>query len=176
MLRVAMVPPLVCLMRDGNYGAALGLGAVAAASDALDGWLAKRFQWQTPLGGVLDPVADKLLLLACFVGLWGAGPVPGWLLALILGRDLLIVAGAVSYHVLFGALQARPTLLGKLTTVVQIGFVLGLLFELAGGPLPPFGLPFGIVLVTAVTVASGVDYVQDWSRRALREARRRRER
>lgn len=171
--RMVLVLPLVWSMREGDHRVALALAALAAASDALDGWLAKRFGWVTRLGGVLDPVADKLLLLACFTGLWSIEAIPTWLLMLVLGRDLVIVVGAVTYHVRIGELNAQPSRLGKLTTVVQIVFVLGLMLELAGGWLPQGSRGIATLIVALATLASGADYVQHWSRRALRESRRR---
>src|SRR5580765_6764447 len=81
--RMLMVVPLAWLILDGHYRGALLVAASAGATDALDGLLAKRYGWQSWLGGVLDPLADKLLLIACFVSLDLAGAIPDWLMWLV---------------------------------------------------------------------------------------------
>ena len=169
--RMLMVPLLLWCLNTGDHVAALSIALVAGFTDALDGWLAKRFGWQTWLGGVLDPIADKLLLDASFIGLWLATAVPGWLAALVVGRDVVIVSGASAYHFLIGTVTGRPTLLSKVTTVVQIAFVLALLIGLARRPLPQDLSLAAVGLVAALTLASGIDYVVRWGLRA-RNARR----
>ena len=173
--RMLLVLPLVWSLSDGDYGLALGIALTAGASDALDGWLAKRHGWQTRLGGLLDPVADKLLLVASFVGLWLAGSSPGWFTLLVIGRDVVIVSGAVAYNAIVGPVEGDPTLLSKATTVAQIGLVLGLLVGLAWRPWPATVSLTGIWLVAALTFASGIDYVVRWSLRAYRALRARRQ-
>ena len=172
-LRIVLVVPLCRLIEAGRYDGALLVAAVAGFSDALDGFLAKRYGWQSWLGGVLDPVADKLLLTVAFVWLALAGDLPAWLAALVVGRDLVIVAGAVAYHNLIGRFEAAPSRLSKLTTAVQLGFVLVELMRLAGWFELPAALRTGLVaLVSALTVASGLHYVIHWTGRALQEKRR----
>ncbi len=171
-LRLLLVLPAYWLIGARDHAAALAIVAVAGASDALDGFLAKRYGWQSRLGAMLDPLADKLLLLACFLGLVTTGALPPWLLVLVIGRDLLIVCGAVAYHNLVGPFEAEPTRLSKLTTVVQIVCVLGELVRLAWWP----GMPGREVLIWAtavLTVGSGLHYVVTWSLRALHAARAR---
>ena len=124
LLRMLLVVPLCWLIADGHYDGALVVAAIAGLSDAVDGFLAKRYGWQSWLGGILDPIADKLLLMAGFLWLAFAGDVPGWLAALVIGRDLVIVGGAVAYYYLIGRFDAAPSRLSKLTTLVQIVFVL----------------------------------------------------
>lgn len=173
--RMALAAPLAWLILDGQYAAALVVALLAGGSDAVDGWLAKRFDWGSWLGGVLDPLADKLMLLAAFTALTVRDASPAWLLGLVLGRDLLIVAGAVAYHNFVGRLDARPTRLSKLTTLLQIVYVLALLLALAPVYALPRALELALLWATAaVTVASGADYVVRWSlkaRAALRAAR-----
>ena len=167
-LRIALVWPVFWLISNGLFGLALLLAAFAGLSDAVDGWLAKRFDWQSRLGGMLDPLADKLLLLAGFSALASAGVVPWWLLAVVVGRDVLIVCGAIAYHNLIGSFDAKPTLLSKLTTVVQIVFVLAELLRLAWLPNLP-GREILLVATALLTVVSGLHYVLVWSLRARRE-------
>ncbi len=167
-MRMALVWPVFWLISHGQFGLALLLAALAGISDALDGWLAKRFNWQSRLGGLMDPLADKLLLLAGFTALAAIGEVPFWLLLLVIGRDLAIVCGAVAYHNLIGPFDAQPSRLSKLTTLVQILFVLADLLRLAWAPgLPGRNLLLGFVAL--LTAASGLHYVWIWSLRARRE-------
>jgi len=163
--------PLVWTLRAGDYDWSLVIALAAGGSDAVDGWLAKRYGWQTRLGGLLDPVADKLLLVAGFVGLWMADASPTWLTALVIGRDVVIVAGAVAYNAMVGPIEGDPSMLSKATTVAQIGLVLILLVGLVTRPLPADLAIGSIWLVAALTFASGIDYVVRWSLRAYRGLR-----
>ena len=168
-LRMALVVPLAWMIRETRYDEAVVVAAIAGLTDALDGFLAKRYCWQSWLGGVLDPIADKLMLVACFVTLGLVGAHPDWLTGLVVGRDVVIVAGAVAWHNLIGRIHAQPTRLSKLTTVVQIVYVLAQLLHLSHWlELPPRLLEVLIVVTAALTAASGLQYVVVWSRKALR--------
>jgi len=174
-LRMLLVVPLVWLIRDAQYDGALLIAACAGATDALDGYLAKRFGWQSWLGGILDPIADKLMLIACFVSLGMIGAHPAWVTWLVVGRDVVIVAGAATYHFLVGRLSAEPSQLSKVTTVIQIVYVLAQLVHLTSWvdvPLLTSALMWATVLCT---IASGMQYVAVWSRKAQRELRSQRE-
>ena len=172
-LRIALVVPLCLLILDQRYPAALLVAAVAGFSDALDGLLAKRFAWQSWIGGMLDPLADKLLLTACFITLAMVGAIPPWLTVLVVVRDLVIVAGAIAYHALIGRFDAAPTRLSKWTTVVQIVFVLYQLAHRADLMPSMRELDLALIALTAgLTVVSGLHYVIIWARRA--EFRKRR--
>jgi cardiolipin synthase len=168
-LRMVLVVPLAWMIRETRYDEAVVVAAVAGLTDALDGFLAKRYRWQSWLGGVLDPIADKLMLVACFITLGMVGAHPDWLTWLVVGRDAVIVAGAVAWHNLIGRIHAQPTWLSKLTTVVQIVYVLAQLLHLSHWlDLPPPVLD-GLLWLTAIlTVVSGLQYVVVWSRKALR--------
>jgi cardiolipin synthase len=169
--RLLMAAPLSWAILANEPRLALGLAAGAGLSDALDGLLARRFGWRSRLGALLDPMADKLMLLACYVSLAVIGGTPAWLVWLVLGRDLVIVAGAVAYHNFIGPLEAEPSRVSKLTTCLQIGLVLALLAE----QLPSMALPHwlhGALLwsTAAATLASGLHYVVVWTIRARRDA------
>jgi len=175
-LRMLMVVPLAWLIRDGRYDAALLVAAAAGLSDALDGWFAKRFGWQSWLGGILDPIADKLMLVGCFVSLGLIGAHPDWLTWLVVGRDVVIVAGAVIYHNFVGRISAQPTLLSKITTCIQIAYVLAQLLALSSWFAVPHAVLAGMLWLTATaTLVSGVQYVVIWSAKAAHETRRKRE-
>jgi cardiolipin synthase len=168
-LRMLLIVPVCWLIATERYEGALVLAAIAGLSDAVDGFLAKRYGWQTWLGGILDPIADKLLLMAAFLSLAFAADLPLWLAALVIGRDLVIVGGATAYYYLIGRFDAEPSLLSKLTTVVQILFVLGELLRLSGLLAVSDSVRTACIAITAaLTVASGVHYVVVWSTRAWR--------
>jgi cardiolipin synthase len=174
-LRILLVVPLCWLIDQGRYEGALVIAAIAGFSDAVDGFLAKHYGWQTWLGGILDPIADKLLLMAAFLWLAFTGDMPVWLAALVILRDVVIVSGAVAYYYLIGRFDAAPSRLSKLTTLVQIVFVLGELLRLSHLiALPDVMRTAGIAVTALLTIASGVHYVVVWSARAWHIARKRR--
>ena len=174
--RMVLALPLLWALATAHFALGFWLAVVAGASDAIDGFLAKRFAWHSHAGGLLDPLADKLLLSAAFVGLWWADRLPLWLVALVLGRDLVILGGAVVWWSTLGPFTAEPTRLSKLNTVVQIGLVAAVLFDAAftgslpaggggAGPVPRDWLYALILACAAFTAASGVDYVVRWGAR-----------
>ncbi len=174
LLRMALTVPIVVLLAEGRYGQTLVLFAVAAASDILDGYLAKTFGWTSELGKVLDPLADKLLLVSVFITLAVIGLVPVWLATIAVLRDVVIGVGAGVYRWLFGPLEGRPTIPSKLNTLVQLLFVIAVVWRAAFQDLPEWmvlGLGAG-VLVT--TIVSGVDYVLTYIRKAIAVSRGRR--
>jgi cardiolipin synthase (CMP-forming) len=174
--RIALVLPTAWLLWEGRYVQALILMSIAGASDAVDGWLARRLQAVSQFGAALDPVADKLLVAAMFVILTVQGHLPLWLAVVILGRDAVILTGAAVYRVLFGQLHFSPTYLSKANTALQIAMALLLMLWLCEfGAISDLAAmivdPYGFYLLAALGLASGVDYVVTWSLRAWREAR-----
>jgi cardiolipin synthase len=121
--RIALVAPIVWALLNGRYPLALGLVVVAGLSDALDGYLARKFDWRTQLGSLLDPAADKLLIASTFVTLTWLGFIPLWLTAVVLGRDLLIVGGVIAHHFWLAPVRGQPTGTSKLNTLFQISFI-----------------------------------------------------
>lgn len=163
-VRVLLVAPICWLLWQQRWSFALLLVAVAGVSDGLDGFLARHYGWQSRLGGILDAVADKLLLIACFVILAWRQQAPVWLALIVCSRDLVIALGALGWRVLIGPIEPRPSLLSKACTLAQIIYLLALLLALAQWPaLRSTALGW---LVAALCVASGVHYVLYWSRRA----------
>jgi cardiolipin synthase len=166
-LRILLVAPLVATILLGRYESALAIAALAGISDGVDGYLARRFRWQSRLGSVLDPAADKLMLVGCMVALGWLHEAPRWLVALVVVRDAVIALGALAWHRVLRNFRARPSWLSKTTTVAQIGFVLLVLAVQAFGWRVPMAIPVWIVAV--LTAASGLDYVVRWGRMAYRE-------
>ena len=165
-LRIALVPPILILILQGEYGWALALFWFAGFSDGLDGYLAVRFGWTTRLGGLLDPAADKLLITGLFITLAYTGDIPVWLAAVVILRDVVIVLGALAYNYIVKPVPGEPTRISKLNTALQMIFVL---FVLSRGG---FGWPDEISItvlgaaILVTVVISGVDYVLSWSARA----------
>lgn len=168
LLRVVMALPLLWFLMDGRYKEAFWLAVVAGASDAIDGFIAKRFGWQSVLGGVLDPIADKLLLSVCFFGLWWSQHLPTWLVAVVLVRDLIILAGAFAWWRLLGSFTPAPSWISKLTTLAQLILVGIVLAHLAGFDLVQAWVPALMLATAVVTIVSGADYVIRYGLRARR--------
>ncbi|MEO7149955.1 MAG: CDP-alcohol phosphatidyltransferase family protein [Rhodanobacteraceae bacterium] len=170
-LRIALVVPLIAAMLTAHFAMALWIALAAGVTDALDGFLARRFGWQSRLGTLLDPLADKLLLVAAYLLLAWSSHLPWPLAWLVLARDLVIVFGALAYRQLVGAFEVRPSLVSKATTFVQIVYVLLILCAAAFAWQMPARLLLPWI-VAALTLVSGLDYVLRWGlrgRRALRE-------
>ncbi|MDA3914048.1 CDP-alcohol phosphatidyltransferase family protein [Oleiagrimonas sp.] len=167
LVRIALVLPVAVLITREHYSMALWLALAAGLSDAFDGWLARHFGWRSRLGALLDPAADKLLLMTCYLVLALMQVLPLWLALLVLGRDLVILGGALGYRLWIGPFKAQPRRLAKLSTMLQILFVLLVLLRnsaFASMQVQPLGW-----LVAVLTVASGVDYVIHWLARARRQ-------
>ncbi len=166
LMRIALIAPILILMLQGDFGWALALFILAGFSDGLDGYLAVRFGWSTRLGGLLDPAADKLLITGMFITLAYTQQIPVWLAAVVILRDVVIVAGAMAYNFIVRPVPGEPTRISKLNTALQMLFVLFVLSR-AG-----FNWPDKITItvlgaaVLVTVVISGVDYVWSWSRRA----------
>lgn len=164
--RLLLVAPIVWSLLTGQYGLALVLFVVAGLSDALDGFLAKTFHWTSRLGGLLDPIADKLLLVSCYLALTWQALLPVWLTALVIGRDVVILAGAILYNALVERVEAAPSVISKINTLSQLLLVVAVLFNYGAQLLPTGWLALMIQGVFATTLLSGADYVWTWGWRA----------
>ena len=165
-IRILLILPIAVSLAHHRFVTTLWLFALAAISDAVDGFLAKRFGWQTELGGLLDPVADKLMLATVLVVLALQNVVPGWLAIAVIARDVIIVTGAVSYRVLIGQVEARPTVISKMNTLFQVVFILATIGGLQFAWPPDWALVALGALVLDAVVVSGLDYVLVYSRLA----------
>lgn len=166
LLRIALIVPILWSIAQNHFERALVLFFVAGFSDGVDGYLAKRFNWHTRLGALLDPVADKLLVAGTLIMLVYTGHVPFWLAAIVVMRDIVIVGGATAYNFLIGPVEGEPTRISKLNTALELLFILFVLSR-AG-----FNWPAEITItilgaaVLVTVVVSGIDYVWSWTRRA----------
>tara|TARA_X000000950_G_scaffold113559_1_gene142950 strand:+ start:1849 stop:2454 length:606 start_codon:yes stop_codon:yes gene_type:complete len=176
MLRIALVLPITWLLWQHQVMSAFWLMLVAGFSDALDGFLARRYGWQTELGTLLDPLADKFLIAAMYLVFTLQGLIPLWLVALILTRDILILLGAGVYRGVFGDLTVNPSLLSKTNTALQILVVLMLMVsQMPIGDLGPGLLTFlqayTFPSLAALCIASGCHYLFVWGRHSWRRLR-----
>lgn len=170
-VRILLVAPCALALLSGRYELTLVIFGVAAVSDGLDGWLAKHFGWTSRLGKILDPIADKLLLVTSFLTLVWIGRVPLWLGVAVVARDVLIVGGAIAYRLLIGYVEGHPTIISKLNTLLQLSFVLAVIAAEAWRAVPqPLVTALGAA-VFVTTFVSGLDYVVTYGRQAVRESR-----
>ena len=165
-MRVLLVPVLVYLLFRGDSAAALWVFLIAGVSDALDGFIARVFHQRTRFGAILDPIADKLLIVATVLALAWIELLPFWLSAIIIARDLVIVAGALSYRLLIGPFEMAPSLPGKICTFSQIALLLMVLLDIADYLDFSAWLQPAYWTVALVSIASGLHYVVVWSRKA----------
>ncbi len=167
LFRMLSVGPVVYLLLTGRYRAAFVVVLCAGISDLLDGFLARRFGWMTHFGGILDPLADKLMLVTVSITLAWLGYLPAWLVVLMAFRDLLIVAGAWYFHHYVAPITAAsPSLLSKWNTLFQILLVVVVMWSLAFGAIDGPWTSGLISIVAATTFLSGAQYVLVWSKRA----------
>ena len=171
-LRFLLVPPVVILLLQERFTAALIVFGVAGLSDGLDGFLARRFDWRSRLGGIMDPLADKLLVVSSFVTLGWLGLIPAWLVLLVILRDLVIIAGATFYHMRIEQFDAEPSVASKLNTAAQVLLVLAVLYSSGIQALPVMLMDVLLYGVLVTTLWSGFDYAWTWGRRAMQRGGR----
>lgn len=162
--RIFCVPLIVWLITSGNLLPAFLLFLAAGISDAVDGFLAKRFNMQSELGAMLDPLADKALIVSIYVSLGISEALPRWVVILVVSRDILIIGGFLIAMVLDRPMQVRPHPVSKLNTVAQIGLAALVLASL-GFPFDAgWLLPAMMAIVAVLTLLSIGYYVAEWIR------------
>lgn len=171
--RLLSVPVLVWAVSDGKMMMAFLLFVAAGISDAVDGFIAKRFNYTTELGSFLDPLADKALLVSVYVVLGIEGYLPHWLVILVVWRDVLIIGGAMLYQTLTQRLKMEPLLVSKVNTLAQIILAAVVLATQAMGVTHETVYDVLIVIVALTTTVSGGSYVVGWIRKAATMEERR---
>ena len=168
LMRLLCVPLMVWLILNNQVLEAFWIFVLAGISDALDGFIAKRFNLQTELGGFLDPIADKALLVSVFVTLGKVGYLESWIILLVVFRDGLILVGAFLFYLLHQNLKMEPLLISKINTAMQfilVTLILGLNgYSLADGEI----IKIMVYAVSITTLASGAAYVCVWGMGAAR--------
>ena len=162
--RILSVPIVVWAITSGEMMIAFILFVIAGISDAVDGYLAKRFNMASEMGAYLDPLADKALIVSIYVSLGIAGAIPRWLVIFVVARDIMIIGAVILTWLIGRPMAVKPLLVSKLNTVAQIVFaclVLGsLAFGFNAGPL----LPLLMYLVAVLTFLSIALYLAQWIR------------
>jgi cardiolipin synthase len=166
-LRLLLAPLAAFFILQGLFGAALSVFTFAGLSDAADGYLAKRFQLETRFGAWLDPAADKLLMLVCFLALSHEGITPLWLTVLVIGRDAAIVLGVLLAKLFALPVRVEPLPMGKISTIVQIVYIGLMLAFVAFRIDSPSSVEALSVLTAAATILSWLAYAQVFLRALL---------
>lgn len=170
LMRIFLIAPIIILFINNEFAWALGLFVIAGLSDGVDGYIAKKYDWNTRLGAFLDPAGDKLLVAWSFGTLAYLGHIPVWLAIVVILRDVIIVAGSFMYHYLVRRLEGDPSFISKLNTGLEFAFLIFVMSK-AG-----FGWPDDITItvvgaaVLVTVVISGYDYVAGWIRSARTQA------
>jgi cardiolipin synthase (CMP-forming) len=162
--RILLVPFIVWAIASNQMEIAFAIFIIAGVSDAVDGFLAKNFNMTSELGALLDPVADKALLVSIYValGIWGA--VPRWIVILVVSRDFMIVAAVIVSWLFDKPVEMKPLMVSKLNTAAQVALAAVVLASLAFGfkPMPYEAVLMG--LVTVFTLVSVSLYLVEWIR------------
>lgn len=168
LFRLLLIGPVIWSLYSGRFELALILFAIAGISDALDGAMAKRCKWSSNFGAILDPAADKLLIMGTYSTLAVIGVLPWWLLGIVVGRDLVIVLGALFYRWKRGPFSVQPAWTSKINTLFLI--VVGVLLVLDGWQrfLSYWSWLLLMIFLTISNILSGLDYVVTWGLRFLR--------
>lgn len=168
LLRILLVPGVVWAIASGEHALAFWLFLTAGITDALDGFIAKRFDMQTELGAYLDPVADKALLVSIYVSLAVAELIPRWVAIAVVSRDVMIVGAVVLSLVMAKPVAISPLLVSKVNTAVQIAFAAFVLASAGFGITLPGFAGVGQVMVGLLTGLSAAAYLAAWTRHMAR--------
>lgn len=162
--RILLVPVIIWAITSGQMAAAFVLFVIAGVSDAIDGFLAKRFHMQSEMGALLDPLADKALLVSIYVALGISADLPRWLVILVVSRDIIIIGAVIVSWLLDRPIPMKPLMISKINTVVQVTYAALALATLGFGlVLAPLGTIL-MGLVTLTTLASVAAYLVEWVR------------
>jgi cardiolipin synthase len=179
--RMVLIPVFVTLLFYRRFSLALAVFVLAGLTDGLDGLLARRFSQQSQLGTVLDPIADKLMLVTAFIVLSMRSiypqplpshlPVPFWVTVAVISRDVFIIVGAAAINMMTGFRGFRPSWLGKLNTTIQIAGIAVIMFAASVPYYTGYYLPTVYVAVFALAILSGLHYIF-FASRLMNEDRR----
>ncbi|HEV2705829.1 MAG TPA: CDP-alcohol phosphatidyltransferase family protein [Pyrinomonadaceae bacterium] len=181
-VRMGLIPVFVTALYYQRFEWALAIFIFAGLTDGIDGFLARRFDQKSQLGTILDPIADKLLLVTSFITLsldsivarGNHLPVPFWVTAAVISRDVFIVVGSAAINVVTGFRGFRPSMLGKINTVVQIGAIVVILVMARLPAVRGYVLPTVYAIVFLFAVISGIHYVF-WAAKLMNDEKNARE-
>ncbi|MBA2703529.1 MAG: CDP-alcohol phosphatidyltransferase family protein [Blastocatellia bacterium] len=168
-LRMVLIPVFVTMLFYQRFVVALAVFVCAGLTDGLDGLLARRFNQRSQLGTVLDPIADKLMMVTAFIVLSMRGifpspvpshlPVPFWVTVAVISRDVFIIVGAAAINIMTGFRGFRPSWLGKVNTTVQIGAIAAIMFAASVPYYTGYYLPTVYATVFILAILSGLHYI-----------------
>jgi cardiolipin synthase len=164
LMRIILVPVIIWAIASQQMKLAFAIFVIAGVSDAVDGFLAKRFKMVTDNGAMLDPVADKALLVSIYMTLGISGAIPGWLVILVVSRDVMIVGAVIISWLLENPIPMKPLMVSKMNTVAQVAFAALVLASLG------FGFQAGVfetlvmIAVAMLTALSMALYFVEWAR------------
>lgn len=164
-LRILLVVPLTYFLWAQDYLTALLLFLIGGLSDGLDGFLARRYHWETELGVILDPMGDKLMMVTAYLLLGWHSLLPWWLVSLVIFRDFIIVFGSLLYRRFIGEAKLKILFISKFNTVCQILLVLLIMFSQVIN-LNQIITDSLLWLVVVTTLMSGYAYINEWGKRA----------
>ena len=162
--RILLVPVIIWAIASGQMAVAFFLFVIAGISDAVDGFLAKRFHMQSEVGALLDPLADKALLVSIFVALGITADVPRWLVILVVSRDVIIIGAVIVSWLLGRPIPMKPLMVSKLNTGAQVIYAALVLASLGFGLRLPALDELLKIVVTVLTLASVSAYLVEWVR------------
>lgn len=163
-LRFCLVPIVIVSILNREWTIAFVLFATASITDAVDGFIARRFDMRTELGAYLDPLADKALLVSIYITLASGGYVPVWLTVIIVSRDIMIIGAVIVSWIMDNPVEINPLKLSKLNTMVQLSFAALMLFMLSFSVTSERLVQGGVIVVAALTLGSMVAYLATWFR------------
>lgn len=162
LLRIALLAPFLYWVKEGRFGLAVIIFFIAGITDFFDGYVARRFNQQSAFGRFLDPAADKLLTTASYIVMAlpraGFEPIPLWMVAAVIGRDLLILLGSLIVYLLTRYKGFKPTMLGKVNTFLEIGLIFWFII-FNHFDVMKFLLPIMYGLVITSVIASTIEYI-----------------
>ncbi len=162
--RLILVPLIIVMIVNARWQAAFVIFVAAGVSDAIDGFIAKRFDMASELGAYLDPVADKALIVSIYITLAMVGQIPSWLVILVVSRDIMIVSAVILSWVMENPVEIAPFIVSKLNTAAQIVFAAVMLGANAFGVDVAQGAQVGQLVVAILTLGSMTAYLAFWLR------------
>lgn len=162
--RLILVPLVIVMIVNARWQAAFIVFVAAGVSDAVDGFIAKRFDMASELGAYLDPVADKALIVSIYITLAMVGAIPSWLVILVVSRDIMIVSAVILSWVMENPVEIAPFVVSKLNTAAQIALAALVLGSKAFGVDPGPAMQLGQLLVALLTIGSMTAYLAFWLR------------
>jgi cardiolipin synthase (CMP-forming) len=162
--RLVLIPIVIVMILQKEWGLAFALFAIAGISDGLDGWIARRFDMRSEFGAVIDPLADKALLVSIFITLAVVDKIPAWLAVIVVSRDVAIVMAFMVSWVMARPMAVKPLFVSKANTAVQIAFAAFVLGALAFAFDPGVLVDLFTILIVMLTIVTAGAYLVRWMR------------